>query len=79
MPKTSAKRPTEVSAVDGACLPIAGLTALQGLTNSGANIDGSYTGNVLVTAAAGGVGLYAVQVLLVSLTSVKLSGSLFSV
>ncbi|CAM6108775.1 unnamed protein product [Calypogeia fissa] len=66
--KKTSKKPSGVTAVDGGCLPIAGLTALQALTDSGVNIDGSYKGNVLVTAGAGGVGLYAVQL-------AKLSGA----
>jgi len=56
------KRPPEVSAAEGAGLPIAAVTALQALRTIGAKFDG--TGeplNVLITAASGGVGLYAVQ------------------
>uniref|UniRef100_A0A0A9BNF9 Enoyl reductase (ER) domain-containing protein n=1 Tax=Arundo donax TaxID=35708 RepID=A0A0A9BNF9_ARUDO len=56
------KRPPEVSAAEGAGLPIAAGTALQSLRSIGAKFDG--TGkplNVLITAASGGVGLYAVQ------------------
>lgn len=56
------KRTPEVSAADGAGLPIAAGTALQALRSIGAKFDG--TGkplNVLITAASGGVGLYAVQ------------------
>ncbi|PHU21827.1 hypothetical protein BC332_06934 [Capsicum chinense] len=56
-------RPTEVSAAEGAGLLVAGLTALQALVNpAGVKLDG--TGprkNILVTAASGGVGHYAVQ------------------
>ncbi|KAB2597067.1 quinone-oxidoreductase-like protein [Pyrus ussuriensis x Pyrus communis] len=56
-------RPPEVSAAEGSGLPIAGLTALQALTEAaGIKLDG--TGqhkNVLITGASGGVGLYAVQ------------------
>ena len=56
-------RPPEVSAADAAGLPIAGLTAHQAVTQSaGIKLDG--TGketNILVTAASGGVGHYAVQ------------------
>eukprot|EP01018_Ginkgo_biloba_P006945 Gb_37397 [translate_table: standard] len=61
--KVTVKRPPEVSAVDGAALPIAGLTALQAVRNSaGVELDGSGKGvNLLVTAASGGVGHYAVQ------------------
>jgi len=56
------KRPPEVSAAEGAGLPIAAVTALQALRTIGAKFDG--TGeplNVLITAASGGAGLYAVQ------------------
>ncbi|EEE60849.1 hypothetical protein OsJ_14476 [Oryza sativa Japonica Group] len=56
------KRTPNVSAAEGAGLPIAAGTALQALRSIGAKFDG--TGeplNVLVTAASGGVGLYAVQ------------------
>ncbi|CAN6234700.1 unnamed protein product [Urochloa humidicola] len=57
------KRPPEVSAAEGSGLPIAAATALQSLRTIGAKFDG--TGkpplNVLITAASGGVGLYAVQ------------------
>ncbi|XP_021736914.1 quinone-oxidoreductase homolog, chloroplastic [Chenopodium quinoa] len=56
-------RPPEVSAPDGAALPVAALTAHQALTQS-ANIklDGSgERKNILITAASGGVGHYAVQ------------------
>ncbi|GJN03211.1 hypothetical protein PR202_ga20628 [Eleusine coracana subsp. coracana] len=56
------KRPPEVSAAEGAGLPVAAGTALQALRAIGAKFDG--TGkplNVLITAASGGVGLYAVQ------------------
>ena len=56
-------RPLEVSAAEAAGLPIAGLTAHQCLTEAaGVKLDG--TGpqkNILVTAASGGVGQYAVQ------------------
>ncbi|KAL6009307.1 hypothetical protein ACLOJK_022536 [Asimina triloba] len=56
-------RPPEVSAAEGAGLPIAGMTALQALTKSaGIKLDGSgKQSNILVTAASGGVGHYAVQ------------------
>ncbi|KAL2933455.1 Quinone-oxidoreductase-like protein chloroplastic [Bienertia sinuspersici] len=56
-------RPPEVSAAEGAALPVAALTAHKALTES-ANIplDGSgERKNVLITAASGGVGHYAVQ------------------
>ncbi|KAL3850435.1 hypothetical protein ACJIZ3_012317 [Penstemon smallii] len=48
----TAPRPPEVSAADVAGLPVAGCTALVALTQ---------TKNILVTAASGGVGHYAVQ------------------
>ncbi|XP_049407244.1 chloroplast envelope quinone oxidoreductase homolog [Solanum stenotomum] len=65
VPKESltVSRPAEVSAAEGAGLLIAGLTALQALVNPAeVKLDG--TGprkNILVTAASGGVGHYAVQ------------------
>ncbi|KAF9602668.1 hypothetical protein IFM89_030556 [Coptis chinensis] len=57
------KRPPEVSAVDAAGLPVAGLTAFLAVTRSaGIKLDGSNKPlNVLITAASGGVGHYAVQ------------------
>ncbi|KAF5752491.1 Oxidoreductase zinc-binding dehydrogenase family protein [Tripterygium wilfordii] len=56
-------RPPEVSAAEGAGLPIAGLTAHMALTQSaGIKLDRSgERANILVTAASGGVGQYAVQ------------------
>ncbi|KAH6836804.1 Oxidoreductase [Perilla frutescens var. hirtella] len=56
-------RPPEISAAEGAGLPVAGLTAHQALTQSaGLKLDGSGPQkNILVTAASGGVGHYAVQ------------------
>ncbi|KAF5746280.1 hypothetical protein HS088_TW06G00451 [Tripterygium wilfordii] len=56
-------RPPEVSAAEAAGLLIAGLTAHMALTQSaGLELDGSgKQANILVTAASGGVGLYAVQ------------------
>jgi len=56
-------RPPQVSAADGAGLPVAGLTALQALTQSaGVKLDESGPRkNILITAASGGVGHYAVQ------------------
>nr|XP_015635084.2 quinone-oxidoreductase QR1, chloroplastic isoform X3 [Oryza sativa Japonica Group] len=56
-------RPAGVSAVDAAGLPVAGLTALKALMSIGTKFDGTGgTGaNVLITAASGGVGTYAVQ------------------
>ncbi|KAK7339113.1 hypothetical protein VNO77_19757 [Canavalia gladiata] len=59
----SALRPSEISASECAALPVAGLTALQALTKSiGIKLDGSgERKNILITAASGGVGHYAVQ------------------
>nr|GMD61146.1 putative quinone-oxidoreductase homolog, chloroplastic [Ipomoea batatas]GMD61148.1 putative quinone-oxidoreductase homolog, chloroplastic [Ipomoea batatas] len=59
----TAARPLEVSAADAAALPIAGLTAHEALTRvAGVKLDGSGPRkNILVTAASGGVGHYAVQ------------------
>ncbi|PKI32351.1 hypothetical protein CRG98_047261 [Punica granatum] len=58
-------RPHEVSAREAAGLPLAGLTAHQALTGpAGVKLDGRTDGhpiNILVTAASGGVGHYAVQ------------------
>ncbi|KAK6940486.1 Alcohol dehydrogenase, N-terminal [Dillenia turbinata] len=61
--KMTVIRPPEVSAAEGAGLPVAGLTAHQALTQSaGVNLEGSGPQkNILITAASGGVGLYAVQ------------------
>ncbi|KAJ4728432.1 Quinone-oxidoreductase [Melia azedarach] len=56
-------RPPEVSAAAGAGLPVAGVTAHHALTKSaGIKLDGSgQQKNILITAASGGVGHYAVQ------------------
>ncbi|XVF21328.1 hypothetical protein REPUB_Repub12eG0081600 [Reevesia pubescens] len=55
-------RPPEVSVVEAAALPIAGLAAHQALTMAGVKLDGSGEQvNLLITAASGGVGQYAVQ------------------
>ncbi|GMI76196.1 chloroplast envelope Quinone Oxidoreductase Homolog [Hibiscus trionum] len=56
-------RPPEVSADQGAALPIAGLAAHECLLRTdGFNYDGSGKEiNILITAASGGVGHYAVQ------------------
>lgn len=56
-------RPPELSAAECAPLSIAGLTALQALTEAaGLKLDkNGPAANVLVTAASGGVGHYAVQ------------------
>ncbi|KAI3890280.1 hypothetical protein MKX03_017211 [Papaver bracteatum] len=57
------ERPDGVSAAEGAGLPVAGLTALQALTDaSGIKLDSSgKQTNILITASSGGVGQYAVQ------------------
>lgn len=62
--KTTAKRPETVSAIDGASFGVAGQTALQAVRDSaGIKLDGSSKDkNLLITAASGGVGTYAVQV-----------------
>jgi NADPH:quinone reductase-like Zn-dependent oxidoreductase len=59
----SVARPPEVSAAEAAGLPIAGLAAYEALTQcAGVKLDGSgIQKNILITAASGGVGHYAVQ------------------
>ncbi|KAG5254895.1 hypothetical protein OIU76_019343 [Salix suchowensis] len=59
----SVARPPEISAAEAAGLPIAGLTAYEALTQfAGVKLDGSGNQkNILITAASGGVGHYAVQ------------------
>lgn len=52
-------KPREISFEHAACLPIAGITALQGLRDKG-NIQKGQT--VLINGAAGGVGTFAVQI-----------------
>lgn len=61
--KLTVKRPQEVGAAEAAALPVACLTALQALTSpAGLKLDGTgKQANILVTAASGGVGHYAVQ------------------
>ncbi|CAL5087505.1 unnamed protein product [Urochloa decumbens] len=57
-------RPPEVSAAQGACLPIAAVAALRSLQTAGVTLDdpaASPRKNVPVTAASGGVGHFAVQ------------------
>ncbi|XP_042427182.1 chloroplast envelope quinone oxidoreductase homolog [Zingiber officinale] len=55
-------RPPEVSPSEAAGLPIAGLTALQSLKALGIKFDTpNNSSNILITAASGGVGHYAVQ------------------
>ncbi|KAL6601223.1 hypothetical protein ACP70R_044443 [Stipagrostis hirtigluma subsp. patula] len=60
----TALRPPEVSAAEAACLPASAVTALRSLVAAGVSLDTRDTGrrkNVLVTAASGGVGHFAVQ------------------
>ncbi|TVU13834.1 hypothetical protein EJB05_37265, partial [Eragrostis curvula] len=62
--KMTVKKPPGVSAADGAGLPTAGRSALKSLRSIGAKFDGTTSTpqkNVLITAASGGVGHYAVQ------------------
>ncbi len=54
-----ALKPQEISFEQAACLPIAGITALQGLRDK-ANVQPGQT--VLINGAAGGVGTFAVQI-----------------
>lgn len=54
-----AVKPQEISFEQAACLPIAGITALQGLRDKGKAQTGQ---TVLVNGAAGGVGTFAVQI-----------------
>ncbi|PRQ25433.1 putative NADPH:quinone reductase [Rosa chinensis] len=61
--KLVVSRPPEVSAADGAGLPVAALTAHQALTKDARiKLDGtSQQKNILITGASGNVGLYAIQ------------------
>ena len=54
-----ALKPQEISFEQAACLPIAGVTALQGLRDKG-KVQAGQT--VLINGAAGGVGTFAVQI-----------------
>jgi NADPH:quinone reductase-like Zn-dependent oxidoreductase len=54
-----ALKPPEISFEQAACLPIAGITALQGLRDK-ARVQAGQT--VLINGAAGGVGTFAVQI-----------------
>ena len=54
-----AVKPQEISFEQAACLPIAGITALQGLRDKG-RVQAGQT--VLINGAAGGVGTFAVQI-----------------
>jgi NADPH:quinone reductase-like Zn-dependent oxidoreductase len=52
-------KPTNLTFEQAAAVPVSGLTALQGLTDSGRLEAGQH---VLITGASGGVGTYAVQI-----------------
>jgi NADPH:quinone reductase-like Zn-dependent oxidoreductase len=52
-------KPQEISFEQAACLPIAGITALQGVRDKGRVRTGQ---TVLINGAAGGVGTFAVQI-----------------
>lgn len=54
-----AAKPGNISFEEAACVPIAGLTALQGLRDKGKLAPGQ---KVLINGAAGGVGTFAVQI-----------------
>jgi NADPH:quinone reductase-like Zn-dependent oxidoreductase len=54
-----AKKPSDVSFDHAAALPVAGLTALQGLRDAGGVQSGQ---RVLINGASGGVGTFAVQI-----------------
>ena len=54
-----ALKPQDISFEQAACLPIAGVTALQGLRDKGKVQTGQ---TVLINGAAGGVGTFAVQI-----------------
>jgi len=58
-PDTVAHKPTGLSHVDAAALPLAALTALNGLRDVGQVRAGR---RVLIVGASGGVGIYAIQI-----------------
>jgi NADPH:quinone reductase-like Zn-dependent oxidoreductase len=58
-----AAKPDSITFEQAACLPIAGLTALQGLRDKGKLAPGQ---KVLINGAAGGVGTFAVQIAKIS-------------
>ena len=57
--KNLVHKPDNVSFVDAAAIPTAGLTALQGLRDQGRIAPGQH---ILIIGASGGVGIYAVQI-----------------
>lgn len=57
--KTTFAKPESISFDEAACLPIAGLTALQALRDLGGIASGK---KVLINGASGGVGTFAVQI-----------------
>lgn len=57
--KVASKMPSNISVAEAASLPLAGLTALQGLINQGNLVEGQ---KVLVFGGTGGVGSLAVQI-----------------
>jgi NADPH:quinone reductase-like Zn-dependent oxidoreductase len=60
LPETTAfTKPTGISFEQAACIPIAGLTALQALRDCGRIASGK---KVLINGASGGVGTFAVQI-----------------
>ena len=59
IPSQLAMKPQEISFEQAACLPIAGVTALQGVRDKGKVQPGQ---TVLINGAAGGVGTFAVQI-----------------
>eukprot|EP00245_Coleochaete_scutata_P015908 TRINITY_DN7252_c0_g1_i1.p1 TRINITY_DN7252_c0_g1~~TRINITY_DN7252_c0_g1_i1.p1 ORF type:complete len:331 (+),score=61.85 TRINITY_DN7252_c0_g1_i1:40-1032(+) len=58
----TSKRPSGVSANDGASIPIAALTAMISMKQAGVTFDGNYKGRILILNASGGVGTFAVQI-----------------
>ncbi|MCX7592208.1 MAG: NAD(P)-dependent alcohol dehydrogenase [Fischerella sp.] len=57
--KLAALKPTNMSYTEAACVPLAGLTALQALRDQGQIQPGKA---VLINGASGGVGIFAVQI-----------------
>lgn len=54
-----AKKPSKLTFEESASLPMAAVTALQGLRNTGSLASGEY---ILINGASGGVGNYAIQI-----------------